>query len=164
MKFRVRVDDQWYQAEVGDLSARPVEVWIDGERFEVWPEADGLASPASGTPAQVSKDRVPQPPTGTGQAATSAEPRSPAGQSIENRAVAAGNGSLQEVRAPIPGVIVSLAVDPQSQVEPGDELCVLEAMKMNNVIRAARSGTIMAIHVSPGQLVAHRELLMEYSN
>jgi sodium ion-translocating decarboxylase beta subunit len=47
MKFRLKVDDRWYNAEIRDLNARPVEVWVDSEHFEVWPEAHGLVSQPS---------------------------------------------------------------------------------------------------------------------
>lgn len=164
MKFRVKVDDLWYQVEVGDLNARPVEVWVDGERFEVWPEVQGLASPRSDHPVRAPESRAPQASAGGSREAASGEFHSPARQVPKNQSVtAAGNGTLQQVRAPIPGVVVSVAVGPQAHVKPGDPLCVLEAMKMNNVIRAARAGTIAAIHISPGQHVAHREILMEFA-
>ena len=69
----------------------------------------------------------------------------------------------REVRAPIPGVILSVAVQPGASVAPGQELCVLEAMKMRNPICAGRAGVIHAVHVSPGSHVQHREVLMEFA-
>lgn len=69
----------------------------------------------------------------------------------------------REVRAPIPGVILSVAVQPGASVAPGQELCVLEAMKMRNPISAGRSGVIQAVHISPGAHVQHRQVLMEFA-
>lgn len=69
----------------------------------------------------------------------------------------------REVRAPIPGVILSVAVQPGASVAPGQELCVLEAMKMRNPISAGRAGIIQAVHVSPGAHVQHRQVLMEFA-
>lgn len=66
------------------------------------------------------------------------------------------------VRAPMPGVITAIAVKPDQQVARGAELCVLEAMKMKNNIRASRSGTISAVHVSVGQQVQYRDILIEF--
>ncbi len=66
------------------------------------------------------------------------------------------------VRAPIPGVIVSVAVQPGQAVTVGQELCVLEAMKMKNVIRAPRAGVIAAVRVAVGQTVKHKDVLVEY--
>ena len=67
------------------------------------------------------------------------------------------------MRAPIPGVIVSIAVKPGDAVEVGQELCVLEAMKMKNAIRAPRAGTIGKILAAMGEHVQHHDLLIEYA-
>jgi len=60
----------------------------------------------------------------------------------------------------MPGSIVSVSVRPGDRVEAGQDLCVLDAMKMNNRIRAARAGTISQIHVSPGQQVQYGDPLI----
>jgi biotin carboxyl carrier protein len=67
------------------------------------------------------------------------------------------------VRAPIPGVIVALSVQPGVAVTFGQELCVLEAMKMENMIRAPRAGTIAAVRVTVGQHVKRQDVLVEYA-
>ncbi len=78
--------------------------------------------------------------------------------------LSANSNSSKVVRAPIPGVIVSVAVQPGATVSVGQELCMLEAMKMKNIIRATRSGQIAAVHVSVGQAVKHHDVLMEYAD
>jgi len=65
------------------------------------------------------------------------------------------------VAAPLPGVIKSIAVRPGQQVAANDELLVIEAMKMDNVIRASRVGTIGTIYVAEGRQVAYGEPLLE---
>ncbi len=67
------------------------------------------------------------------------------------------------VRAPIPGVIISIAVQPGDTVEVGQELCVLEAMKMKNAIRAPRAGTIGKVLAAVGEHVQHHDLLIEFA-
>ena len=74
-------------------------------------------------------------------------------------APSAGNS----VTAPLPGVIKSVAVRPGQQVSPGDELLVIEAMKMDNIIRASRDGTVETIYANEGHQVAYGERLLEYS-
>ena len=74
-----------------------------------------------------------------------------------------GGDKARWVRAPIPGVIVAIAVKPGAKVQIGDELCALEAMKMRNAIRATRAGQIAAVHVTVGQHVKHQELLVEFA-
>lgn len=73
------------------------------------------------------------------------------------------DSQVREILAPMPGTIVSVAVEPGSQVAYGQELCVLEAMKMKNVIRAPRAGTIGKVSVTQGQSVKHHDLLVEYT-
>jgi len=58
-------------------------------------------------------------------------------------------------------VVKSIAVRPGQQVAAGDELLVIEAMKMDNVIRATREGTVGTIHVTEGRQVAHGEPLLD---
>jgi len=64
----------------------------------------------------------------------------------------------------MPGSIVSVAVQAGDQVEIGQDVCVLEAMKMNNRIRAPRAGTVAQVHIGPGQQVQHGDLLVTYAD
>jgi len=66
------------------------------------------------------------------------------------------------VVAPLPGVIKTVAVRPGQRVAAGDELLVIEAMKMDNVIRAPREGTIGTVYVAEGRQVAHGEPVLAY--
>ncbi len=59
----------------------------------------------------------------------------------------------ETITAPLPGKIISVAVKAGDAVNKGDELCVIEAMKMGNSIKAQRAGTIADVLVSPGQSV-----------
>lgn len=141
-RYTLRIEDQTYQVEIEDLNARPIRVRVDGEVFEVLPEAIAL-------PESVSiREPLPMP------IATPSGPR-PAPISAQ---------MLKAVQAPIPGVIVSVKVKVGDEVKVGQELCILEAMKMNNIIRASRTGKIAAICVSPGQSVKHHETLMEFED
>jgi len=64
------------------------------------------------------------------------------------------------VRAPMPGLVVKIEVGPGDTVTPGQGLIVLEAMKMENEIRAAAGGVIKEIHVQPGKPVEKDEPLL----
>ncbi len=66
------------------------------------------------------------------------------------------------VYAFIPGTIREVFVKPGQSVAPGDDLLILEAMKMKNYIKSAIKGVIDGIHVVAGQNVAKNELLIEY--
>jgi propionyl-CoA carboxylase alpha chain len=67
------------------------------------------------------------------------------------------------IRAPIPGVILSIAVREGTEVAIGQDLCILEAMKMKNSIRSPRKGVIAKVHALVGQSVQHHEILMEFT-
>ena len=74
---------------------------------------------------------------------------------------AAVRGEL--VRAPIAGKVVKLLVAAGAEVTAGQGVAVLEAMKMENEIRADRGGTVEAVHVQPGRSVEAGELLVTLS-
>ena len=61
--------------------------------------------------------------------------------------------------APMPGTVVSVAVEQGQQVEAGQPVLVLEAMKMQHTVRAPGPGTVTEIDVQPGQQVAAGEVL-----
>lgn len=72
-----------------------------------------------------------------------------------------GRAGRQVVCAYMPGRVVSVAVVEGDAVEPGSPLLVLEAMKMQNEIRAEEGGTVCKVHVTPGQAVEGGDALVE---
>jgi len=84
---------------------------------------------------------------------------------LRERAARAGAATAHhghfEVRAVIPGRIVSVAVNPGDEVSAGDRLAVVEAMKMQNEIRAPRAGRVSRVAVGAGQNVELRDVLVE---
>jgi oxaloacetate decarboxylase alpha subunit len=80
------------------------------------------------------------------------------------RTASVSSGSLRAgmLAAPLPGEIKSISVRPGQHVDVGDELLVIEAMKMDNVIRAPRTGTISTVHVAEGHRIAHGEPLLDF--
>ncbi len=145
MKMNVMIDGQTYEVNVEDVRTRPVIATVDGERFEVWPEAespDPNQTPAPSAPAI----SVPE----STQGATPFEG-------------AEQTGGTRDIIAPLPGVIAAILVEQGDEVSYGQELCTLEAMKMKNAIRANRAGCIESIDVSVGDQVVHSQVLMKYA-
>ena len=70
-------------------------------------------------------------------------------------------GSKTIIKAPLPGVILELAVKEGDQVVKGQKLAVMEAMKMENEIKAEKDGEIIAVKVSQGQSVLQDEVIIE---
>ena len=77
----------------------------------------------------------------------------------EKEAVAAGAGE-HSIDAPMPGKIVKVVVEEGQSVKAGDVLLVLEAMKMQNEIKADADGTVKAVNVEAGQNVKVKESLV----
>lgn len=153
MKITVKVEEQSFEVEVGDIHDRPIIAMLEGERFEVWPEEVVISHPSTHSHAMPLHTAARPAPQAAAPKASAASP-----------APTSGSDGSQAVRAPIPGVIISVAVKPGDVVSHGQELCVLEAMKMKNVIRASRAGTIGVVHTAAQQHVKHHDVLMEYTD
>ena len=66
------------------------------------------------------------------------------------------------LQCPMPGLVVSINVEEGDEVQPGQSLCVIEAMKMENVLRAERASKIMKISAEAGGSLAVDEIIMEF--
>ena len=71
---------------------------------------------------------------------------------VGRKVVAVPEGELA-INAPIPGLVVKVLVEVGDEVEVGQPICVLEAMKMENNIAADKAGKVTEVKVTPGQAV-----------
>jgi biotin carboxyl carrier protein len=69
---------------------------------------------------------------------------------------------INEIKAPMPGLILSVDVKIGQEVKEDDSLLVLEAMKMENVLTSPRDGIIKYISITKGQTVNKNQLLIEF--
>lgn len=145
MKIHVRIQDKSFEVRIGDIQARPIQASVDGEIFEVWPEE-----------MLIPTDR---------QQMTPVTPIIPPMKPIDvDESTSKPSEKIKQIKAPIPGVITQILVNEGDAVQYGQELCVLEAMKMKNSIRASRDGVIARILVANGDHVQHSQVLMEYQD
>ncbi|MBU6458288.1 MAG: acetyl/propionyl/methylcrotonyl-CoA carboxylase subunit alpha [Bradyrhizobium sp.] len=77
--------------------------------------------------------------------------------------VTAATDTGKKLLCPMPGLVVSIAVTEGQEVKAGETLAVVEAMKMQNVLRAERDGTVKKIHVAPGATLAVDALILEFA-
>ena len=70
--------------------------------------------------------------------------------------------SSKHLRCPMPGLVMSIAVSEGQEVAPGEALAVVEAMKMENVLRAERAATVSRILAKPGDSLAVDAIIMEF--
>jgi len=68
---------------------------------------------------------------------------------------------IKEIKAPMPGLVLSIAVTEGQEVKEGDKILILEAMKMENSIMIHANATIKRIAVKPGQAVDKGQILVE---
>jgi acetyl-CoA/propionyl-CoA carboxylase biotin carboxyl carrier protein len=156
-------------AFVGDESGFTVHTrWIETEFDNTIPPFEGAAEAAEETPRQTvvvevggRRLEVSLP----GDLALSGAAPSQAGGAAKPRRRAGGKASAavsgDAVTAPMQGTIVKVAVEDGQQVEAGELVVVLEAMKMENPVTAHKSGTVAALAVSPGAAVTQGMVLLE---
>lgn len=69
---------------------------------------------------------------------------------------------INDVKAPMPGMVLSILVNEGQQVKKGDSLLVLEAMKMENVLKSPTDGTIKKVIALKGTAVEKNQLLIQF--
>jgi biotin carboxyl carrier protein len=90
--------------------------------------------------------------------------RTPLDEWVRKMGFAGGSGSqLTDLKAPMPGLIRSIKVHIGQSVHKGDPLLSLEAMKMENIIKATAAGTVKQIHVKENQPVEKNQLLISFN-
>ncbi len=155
-----------HRSHYGDVSVLPTQAFFYGlrEREEIAVEIDrgktlilsqqGMSGPDEEGHVKVAFELNGQPRTAriakAGMAALKQHPR-------------AEEGNARHVGAPMPGTVVTVAVQPGQKVGKGDPLVSIEAMKMESMLAAERDGVVTAIHVKPGEAVNAKDLLLEYA-
>ncbi len=168
-RYQLTVNNNEYEIDVDEVSATEFQVQIDGKLVEVTlssqaDAADAVIAPqiatasrAAGAAPSFSEGqpvaRAPKVPA----AMRSAQPRTP------SPAVAGGTDLAYSMSAPMPGVILEISVAAGDQINKGDVVMVLEAMKMKNDLHASRTGTVESIDVKPSDQVKYGQVLLRFA-
>lgn len=129
---------------------------INGNNYEVAinsVEGQTASVSVNGTPYTVELEEAPAAPVQapvSAPAATAAPAPAPA---VAAAPAPAASGAGKAVTSPLPGVIIAIKVNVGDVVKAGQEVAVLEAMKMENSIEATHDGTVTAINVSKGDSI-----------
>ena len=75
---------------------------------------------------------------------------------------AAVGAKIREIKAPMPGLVLKIMVEEGNEVKKGDNLLVLEAMKMENILKSTTDGIIKKIHVSQGDKIEKNTVLLQF--
>jgi len=70
---------------------------------------------------------------------------------------------VSELKAPMPGLVLKIFVEVGADVKKGDNLFVLEAMKMENIIKAPADVTVKAVKIKPGDKVEKNQVLLQFN-
>ena len=145
-KYQYKVQGVDYDVEIEEVEGNLAKVSVNGIQFEV-----ELKRPINPVHA-IKKPKVAAPKPAAPATAPAAAPVA--------AAPAAAPGSGNPVKAPLPGTISSISVKVGDQVNVGDTVLVLEAMKMQNNIEAEYAGTVTSIVVNPGDSVMEGAVLL----
>lgn len=146
MKYRFRINNKSYEVDLLDIHTQPITAIVNGETIEVWLEDESFSREGIINSQPLKREQR--------LAIPKKEPESELTSDISPKMI---------IQSPIPGVVISVSVRNGDEVQRGQELCIIEAMKMKNMIRSPRSGIIKLVNIRVGQAVQHRDVLFEYS-
>ena len=132
--YKFKINGNGYEVAINSVEGQTASVTVNGTPYTVELEEAPAAAPVQAAPVQ----------TAPAPAAAQAPAAAPA---------AASSGAGKAVTSPLPGVIIAIKVNVGDVVKAGQEVAVLEAMKMENSIEATHDGTVTAINVSKGDSV-----------
>jgi len=147
-KYQYKVQGVDYEVEIEEVEGNIAKVNVNGIPFEV--ELQKPINAAKHPTMTRPKVEAPKPAAPTPAPAAAAAPAQPAAP--------AGTGT--PIKAPLPGTIIEIKVQVGQQVNVGDVVLVLEAMKMQNNIEAEYAGTVTAITVNQGDTVMEGSVLL----
>lgn len=133
-QYKFKINSNEYNVAINSVEGNIADVTVNGASYKV--EMENAPVQQAAAPAA-----APAP-------APSAAP-APAAQA----AAPAPAGAGKPVTSPLPGVIIEVSVKVGDAVKAGQQVAVLEAMKMENAIEATSAGTVTAIHVNKGDSV-----------
>ena len=140
-EYKYTINGTKYEVAIGDIEENLVTVTVNGEEYKV--EMEKPAEPEKTKPV-------------LGKVAAPAEGESD-GSAVADKASVNKNAAI---KAPLPGVITEIKVNVGDEVQAGDTVVVLEAMKMANALQAEKAGKVTAICVKVGESVMEDDALV----
>lgn len=134
-QYKFKINGNEYNVGINSVEGNIASVTVNGTDYQV--ELENVPA-AAAVPVQA--------PAATVDPAPAAAPSAPAARP-------SASGAGKQVTSPLPGVIIGVKVNVGDTVKAGQEIAVLEAMKMENSIEAEHAGTVTAVHVSKGDSI-----------
>lgn len=134
-EYKFKINGKGYDVAIDTMEGNVASVTVNGVAYQVELENTPAAESDAATPVMVQNPARPTAPTPAAAA--------------EKAAAGAGKA----VTSPLPGVVIAIKVNVGDVVKSGQEVAVLEAMKMENSIEATQDGTVTAVHVTKGDSI-----------
>ena len=139
-EYKYKINGNIYKVAVGDIDNGVAQVEVNGTPYKVELEKKESVKVVS----------APRP---------SAAPRTQGGEKVIAKPAPTAAGGHQ-IKAPLPGVVVSISVKVGDAVKASDTVLMLEAMKMENAIHAGRDGKVASVNVNNGDSVLEGSVLI----
>lgn len=140
-KFKFTIQGNQYDVELLNIEDDVAEIEVNGTKYQVEIEKE---TKASKTPRLVRSKSVP----------SSEDTGTKTSKPTESK----GTG---HIKAPLPGTILEINIKPGDPVKTGDQLLIMEAMKMENVIKSDREGKVENVKVNTNDTVLEGDILVE---
>lgn len=141
-EYKYKINGNIYKVGIGDIENGVAEVEVNGTPYKV--ELEQKAAPTI-------KVATPKP---------AAAPRTATGEKVIAKPAAKAATGGSPVKAPLPGVVLDINVAVGQEVKASDTVVTLEAMKMENAIKAGVDGKVSAINVAKGDSVLEGAVLL----
>lgn len=164
-RYTLEIAGKSFTLDVEETQPDRFQVVVDGQAYDVQLSGDEDLPEASITPAFEPGRHATAAGAGDRPAAAAKRPApraAAAASSLPPRRAPAGGGS-GTLAAPMPGVVLEVMVKAGDVVKRGQEIAVLEAMKMQNMIRSPRDATIAEVCATAGQAVGHGDCIVRFA-
>lgn len=134
--YKFKINGNQYNVSINSVEGRNASVTVNGTEYQVELDDAPVAVPVAPVATPVKVEHV-----------------QPSLSSIQSESKPVATGMGKSVTSPLPGVIISVKVNVGDEVKAGQEVAILEAMKMENSIEATNDGTVTAVHAVNGDSV-----------
>ena len=150
-KFKFSIDNNPFEVNVTELENGQIDVEVNGSNYIVTIDREGTKAANAPAPkaAPVAAPKAAAPAAAPKAAAPAAAP------------APAASGAVKTVKSALPGSVTKLVMEVGQAVKKGDTVMMIEAMKMENEIKAECDGTIAKFHVAAGQSVMADDKLFD---
>ena len=148
-KFKFSIDNNPFEVNVTELENGQIDVEVNGSNYIVTIDREGTKAANAPAPkaAPVAAPKAAAPAAAPKAAAPATAP--------------AAGGAVKTVKSALPGSVTKLVMEVGQAVKKGDTVMMIEAMKMENEIKAECDGTIAKFHVAAGQSVMADDKLFD---